>query len=200
MPSGVRSREVGKSLQGNRVKQADLEAQVALKNYEQDQSPHLRSEMNRTAAELVLRLGMEEDFWKQKAAIRWVKQKREKSRIHSIEDEGQIISGDEELRASAVKFFQSLLFSDIDQLQEPDLEILSSLPPNTNMEALESLPTKQEVKSVVFGINADSASGPDSISSLFFQSCWDILGADVTKAVIDFFKGSQMPKELQQQL
>ena len=78
-----------------RVKQADLEAQKAHKNYELNQSPVFRSEMNRTAAELVLKLKMEEDLWKQKAAVRWtvegerntkffqgwVKQKRAKSRF-----------------------------------------------------------------------------------------------------------------------
>ncbi|XP_042029932.1 uncharacterized protein LOC121776834 [Salvia splendens] len=146
-----------------RVKKADMEAQEALKRFEQDQSPCNRTEMNRTAAELVLRLKMEEDYWKQKAAIRWsvegerntkffqgwVKQKRAKSRIHSIEEEGQVISEDGDLRASAVNFFQSLLSSDIEHLQEPKLDILSSLPTDFNLEALERTPTIEEVKRVV---------------------------------------------------
>ena len=53
-----------------KVKQADLEAQEALKKFELDQSPISRMEMNRTATELVLRLRMEEDYWKQKAAVK----------------------------------------------------------------------------------------------------------------------------------
>ena len=126
----------------------------------------------------------------------WVKQKRTKSRIHSIEEEGRIITEDEELRTSAVEFFQNLLTSDIEQLQEPDSELLASLPPDVNMSELESLPMEQEVKKVVFGINADSASGPDGLSSLFFQTCWDIVAWDVTNAVIDFFQGAQMPRGL----
>ncbi|XP_042003915.1 uncharacterized protein LOC121752889 [Salvia splendens] len=191
-----------------RVKKADMEAQEALKRFEQDQSPCNRTEMNRTAAELVLRLKMEEDYWKQKAAIRWsvegerntkffqgwVKQKRAKSRIHSIEEEGQVISEDGDLRASAVNFFQSLLSSDIEHLQEPELDILSSLPTDFNLEALERTPTIEEVKRVVFDINADSASGPDGFSSLFYQTCWDLVGTDVTNAVIDFFHGAPMPR------
>ena len=193
-----------------KVKQADMEAQEALKKFEQDQSPFLRMEMNRTSAELVLRLRMEEDYWKQKAAIQWtvegerntkffqgwVKQKRAKSRIHSIEEEGRTITDDEELRASTTKFFRNLLTSDIEHLQEPDLEILTSLPPDVNMDDLERLPTEKEIKKVVFGIKADSTPRPDGFSSLFFQTCWDIVGTDVTNAVIDFFQGTQMSRGL----
>ena len=53
-----------------KVKRADIEAQEALKKFEHDKSPKHKSEMNRMAAELVLRLRMEEDYLKQKAAIR----------------------------------------------------------------------------------------------------------------------------------
>lgn len=150
---------------------------------------------------------MEEDLWRQKAAVRWsvegernsnyqgwVKQKRARSRIHAVEEEGQIISGDEDLRASAVKFFQGLLSSDIDQLEEPNLEIMASLPPDVNRDALECLPSEQEVKKVVFEINTDSASGPDGFSPISYQSCWDIVGLDVYKAVLEFFQGSPMPR------
>lgn len=53
------------------VKKADCEAQEALKRFEQEQTPFHRAEMNRTATELVLRLRMEEDFWKQKTVVRY---------------------------------------------------------------------------------------------------------------------------------
>lgn len=191
-----------------KIKQAQVDAQEAIMNFERSQSPFDRAEMNRKAAELILRLKMEDDYWKQKAAIRWsvdgernskffqgwVKHKRTKARIHSIEEGDQTLSEDGEIRNSAVNFFQSLLTSDIDVLQEPDLEILESLPNDFNMEELEKWPSEQEVRDVVFSINPESASGPDGYSSLFYQTCWQIVGSDVLEAVIDFFQGSQVPR------
>ncbi|CAA0808629.1 Unknown protein, partial [Striga hermonthica] len=44
----------------------------AERTYDLDSSPENRSEMRRCHAEYQLRLLMEEDFWKQKAAVRWV--------------------------------------------------------------------------------------------------------------------------------
>lgn len=104
-----------KSVFGNifeKLKQVDREAQEALKIYDESRSPEARAKMNKKAAELVLRLKMEEDYWKQKATVRWsvegernskcfqgwVKFKISKARIHSIEEEDQIISKDEEIR------------------------------------------------------------------------------------------------------
>ena len=110
-----------------RIKKAESEAQEAVENFERDPSPALRTEMNRSAAEYLLRLKIEEDFWKQKAAIKWVtegerntrffqgwvKQKRVKARIHMIEDKGQILTEETDIRNSAEKFFKDLLTEDV---------------------------------------------------------------------------------------
>ncbi|GER42505.1 1-deoxy-D-xylulose-5-phosphate synthase [Striga asiatica] len=69
---------------------------------------------------------MEEDFWKQKAAVRWVaegerntrffqgyvRQKRAKSYIHSIEADGSSWTQEAQIRESAVAHFQTLFTSD----------------------------------------------------------------------------------------
>ncbi|XP_042033147.1 uncharacterized protein LOC121779791 isoform X2 [Salvia splendens] len=191
-----------------KLKLAEEEAQEALNRFEQNKTPENRAEMNRTVAELILRVKMEEDYWKQKAAIRWsvegernskffqgwVKYKRSKARIFSIEERDQTLTEDEDIRASTVNFFQKLLSSDIDTLVEPDLDILSSIPAEVNMNELDKMPLIQEVRDAVFGICPDSASGRDGFSSLFYQKCWDIISRDVMEAVVDFFQGAQMPR------
>ncbi|XP_042056297.1 uncharacterized protein LOC121800870 [Salvia splendens] len=129
-----------------KLKQAEEDAQEAAMRYERNQTPTTRAEMNKKAAEFALRLKMEDDYWKQKAAIRWsvegerntkffqgwVRHKRTKSRIHAIEEGEQTLSNDEDIRCSVVNFFQKLLTSDIDALQEPDLDIMESLPNDLN--------------------------------------------------------------------
>ncbi|XP_019240448.1 PREDICTED: uncharacterized protein LOC109220430 [Nicotiana attenuata] len=40
-------------------------------------------------------------------------------------------------------------------------------------------PTKEEIKSAVYGLNGESAGGPDGFNGTFFHSCWDIIGDDI---------------------
>ncbi|XP_047978624.1 uncharacterized protein LOC125220501 [Salvia hispanica] len=190
------------------LRKAEFEAKKAMENFEQNPSPLLRAEMNRTSAEFILSLKMEEDFWRQKATLKWVaegerntkffhgwvKQKRVKSRIHMIEEGGQTLTEEVDIRNSAEFFFKNLLTEDVGSLGEPELEILSSLPADVNLSQLEVDPTAEEVRQVVFDINADSTAGPDGFSALFFQACWDIVGKDVVEAVVDFFAGAQLPR------
>ncbi|WRX28180.1 Reverse transcriptase domain - like 10, partial [Theobroma cacao] len=55
-------------------------------------------------------------------------------------------------------------------------------------------PSMQEIKEAVFNINKDSVAGPDGFTSFFYQQCWDIIKQDLLKAVLDFFKGSSLPR------
>ncbi|KAL8470386.1 hypothetical protein ACS0TY_033023 [Phlomoides rotata] len=95
--------------------------------YLADPSSVLLLELNRSRAEYILRTRMEEDFWRQKSAVRWVvvgerntrffqslvKQKRVRTRIHSIHADGRTISDENELRHSAASFFQHHLSNDM---------------------------------------------------------------------------------------
>ncbi|KAL8517772.1 hypothetical protein ACS0TY_015841 [Phlomoides rotata] len=89
-------------------------------------SVHLM-DLNQRRAEYILRTCMEEDFWCQKSTVRWVvegerntrffqslvKQKRVRTRIHSIHADGRTISDENELRSSASSFFQHHLSNDM---------------------------------------------------------------------------------------
>lgn len=55
-------------------------------------------------------------------------------------------------------------------------------------------PTKDEVKNAIFGLNADSAGGPDGFTGKFFHSCWDIIGNDVLNMVRQYFNGDELPR------
>nr|XP_016467082.1 PREDICTED: uncharacterized protein LOC107789726 [Nicotiana tabacum] len=51
-----------------------------------------------------------------------------------------------------------------------------------------------EVRADVFGLNGDSAGGPDGFTGKFYQSCWDIIGDDLFDMVRAFFNGHELPK------
>ncbi|XP_071924898.1 uncharacterized protein [Coffea arabica] len=61
-------------------------------------------------------------------------------------------------------------------------------------EMLRGLPTEEEVHTVVFGLDVDSAPGPDGFGAAFYQSCWSIIKEDLVLAIQDFFKGMQQPR------
>ena len=65
---------------------------------------------------------------------------------------------------------------------------------------LSRIPDMEEVRQVVFAIDHDSAQGPDGFCSRFYQSYWDIVGADLHAAVLDYFSGSAMPRGFQSTL
>ncbi|GKG17073.1 hypothetical protein Tco_0362030, partial [Tanacetum coccineum] len=47
--------------------------------------------------------------------------------------------------------------------------------------------SSQEVKSAMFSMGNDKSPGPNGFTAGFFKDTWDIIGADVIKAVSEFF-------------
>ncbi|KAG5612985.1 hypothetical protein H5410_024266 [Solanum commersonii] len=73
------------------------------------------------------------------------------------------------------------------------LRLIPKLITPSQNEEMVYMPTKEEVKMVVFALNGDSTSSPDGFSGLFFQCCWELIGEDITKMVKAFFCGKQIP-------
>lgn len=46
----------------------------------------------------------------------------------------------------------------------------------------------------MFGLNGDTASGPDGFTGKFYQTCWEILKDDITAMVRAFFVGQDLPR------
>ncbi|XP_042029954.1 uncharacterized protein LOC121776864 [Salvia splendens] len=131
--------------------QTVLEAQIL---FDSDPTLAHRAEFNRVSAKLIVTAKMEEEFWRQKATIRWatdeernskffhgwVRQKRVKSRMHMVEVGGQPLTEETEIRESAAAFFQQLLTSNVGDLAQPDLSLIHTLPDSVDQEALCALP------------------------------------------------------------
>ena len=52
--------------------------------------------------------------------------------------------------------------------------------------------THVEVQQALFQMHPSKAPGPDGMSALFFQKFWDIVGADVSHAILDFLNFGRM--------
>ncbi|KAJ6776827.1 REVERSE TRANSCRIPTASE ZINC-BINDING DOMAIN-CONTAINING PROTEIN-RELATED-RELATED [Salix koriyanagi] len=112
-------------------------------------------------------------------------------------DDGSILNDAMEIKRSAVDYYSALLTKDNDINVDPianDWSFIPNIITEEDNTFLTNLPDRNEVRTVVFECDANSAAGPDGFSGLFYQHCWDIIGEDLVEAVIDFFKGGAIPK------
>ncbi|XP_074278168.1 uncharacterized protein LOC141601764 [Silene latifolia] len=54
----------------------------------------------------------------------------------------------------------------------------------------------KEVKACIFSIPSTKSPGPDGFTSQFYRDSWDIIGRDITGAVLDFFASGQLLRQV----
>ncbi|XP_019066503.2 uncharacterized protein [Solanum lycopersicum] len=146
--------------------------------FELDPSGTNREKLHRSQVELRKHLQREEEFWKRKAGMEWFKEgERNTKFFHTI------VKG----RRKRMRFTK--------QEDNEDFKLLKELPVVINdemNEELQSMPTKEEVKRAVMGLNKVSAAGPHGMSGEFFQHNWDTTGEDIFNMVKAFFNGAEV--------
>ncbi|XP_027155903.1 uncharacterized protein LOC113756420, partial [Coffea eugenioides] len=192
-----------------RVKQAadNLLAKEIL--YDQNRDTVSRTAVHEARALHSRELELECEFWRQKAAIKWikegdantsffhaaVKQKRSCNFIARIRGSGDSwFDSIEDIKLSASDFFSTLFTADraAGSGIRPSLE-LPKLTPEENDMLLKS-PSVEEVHTVICSLDSQSAAGPDGFGGGFYQSCWECIKDDFMDAVQDFFAGASMPR------
>lgn len=98
-----------------------------------------------------------------------------------------------------VNYYKNLLGSPSEQteaINEEDLEqFLPKKVRDEDKEVLCRIPSTQEIKDAINSIKPDKSSGPDGFSFAFFQQNWQVVGADVSRAVQSFFTSGKLLKE-----
>ncbi|WRX16205.1 Reverse transcriptase domain - like 10 [Theobroma cacao] len=188
---------------------AEAEAEQKELIFQQNPSAINRDLMHKAYAKLNRQLSIEELFWQQKSGVKWLvegerntkffhmrmRKKRVRSHIFRIQyQEGNVTEEPHLIQNSAVDFFQKLLKAEHCDLSRFDSSIIPRIISTTENDFLCAAPSLQEVKKAVFSINKDSVAGPDGFTSFFYQHCWDIIKQDLLEAVLDFFKGTPMPR------
>ncbi|XP_075100269.1 uncharacterized protein LOC142176434 [Nicotiana tabacum] len=146
-----------------------------------------RERLQKVQAELIKCLALEEKFW------------RKRLQLNKIQDSGGTwIEKEKEIAEEAIRFYEE----QFTETTSPSLfEIVDHVPNLMNNEQNAELikqPTKEEVKEAVFGLNGDSAGGPDGMTGKLYHSCWDIIGDDLFDMVRAFFNGHELPKGVKQ--
>ncbi|XP_019240115.1 PREDICTED: uncharacterized protein LOC109220106 [Nicotiana attenuata] len=170
-----------------------------------------RQRLHKVQAEMIKYLALEEEFWRQKAGMMWfkdgdrnskffhaqVKGRRKRLKLTRIQNSrGNWIEEEELIAEEAINFYKEQ-FSE--SLMPTDFSILNYVPTmvtSEQNEGLMALPTAQEVKKAVMGLNGESAGGPDGFTGAFYHKCWDIIEDDVVNMVKSFFCGQQLPRSV----
>lgn len=58
---------------------------------------------------------------------------------------------------------------------------------------METIPSPEEIQSLMFKLNPNKSPGPDGLTSGFFKASWDVLGSEVISAVQQFFVSGFLP-------
>lgn len=105
--------------------------------------------------------------------------------------DGTIADNQEDIKQKAVNCFFTFLNHVPEDFREVRVEELNGL---LNYECIEEdrnmlmrRVTEEEVRKVVFSMDADKSPGPDGYTSEFFKASWGITGSDFVIAVQAFF-------------
>ncbi|KAH0744967.1 hypothetical protein KY290_032960 [Solanum tuberosum] len=156
-----------------KVKEIQLEINATEEN---------RADLKRAEANLKKILYLEEEFWKQKAGMRWfqdgdkntrffhnyVKGRRKKLHLAEIQmEQGDVVNSSDGIGAEAVSYFERQFKEGGTSEDESLLRLIPKLITPSQNEEMGKMPTKEEVKMVVFALNGDSTSGPDDFTFYF---------------------------------
>lgn len=172
-----------------------------------------QSEKLRLSQKLNELMSIDEVYWRQRSRAIWLKDgdrnskffhrrasnRRKRNKLKGLYDHQgiwqKIPQGIEEV---VISYFQGLFGR-----QEPDLAaqatVLQTIQPRVTADMNQTLLapySMDEVKTALFQMHPSKAPGPDGMSPFFFQKYWDLVGVEVSAAVISFLTSKDMPHDL----
>ncbi|XP_055826362.1 uncharacterized protein LOC129894731 [Solanum dulcamara] len=192
-----------------KVKECEAKVRQAEKDLILLNSEECRANLHAINAEYIRYLKLEDSMLKQKTQLQWFKEgdknfkyfhaiirgRRRKLFIHRIQnDEGNWLQGDDDIARAACDHFQNIFTGEDTHIQEDALQCIPKLVTDDQNRDLQALPTLEELRTVVFSMNPNSAAGPDGMNGKFFQECWEIIKEDLFRVVLSFFNGQTLPK------
>ncbi|XP_042972954.1 uncharacterized protein LOC122304756 [Carya illinoinensis] len=167
--------------------------------------------MNWTKEEGCKDIVAEEDArWKQRAKVHWlthgdrntkfyhtcVNQRRKKNSIKQIVDgEGRVLSSKEEV-VSGFRHHFNKVYQSSNPTKRSIQHCLSGVEHRISRGKSELLDKEFSSEEEVVALKQMSpfkSPGPDGFTVGFYQDHWDIVGSDVVKAVLEFFRTGEMP-------
>jgi hypothetical protein len=156
-------------------------------------------------------LSREEVMEKQRSCIDWLREgdhntaffqakSRERAKGNHINslyrDDGTMVTEQVDIEGEARQFYAELFIGQ--EVLQPEAildHVLTKVKEQMNDELLKPF-TAGEVQQALFMMGANKAPGPDGFTAGFYQYHWKLLGPSITKGVLDFLNGGEMPDEV----
>ncbi|CAL9237898.1 unnamed protein product [Arabidopsis halleri] len=156
----------------------------------------------------------EEKFYRQRSRVKWMDlgdrntsffhrslvQRLNRNHIHFLIDHsGRRIQLGSEIKAHAAAYFEEIIGctnlpqSPCTVAQLADL--VSFRCSDIQKSDLQKEVSEEEIVSTVFSLPLNKCPGPDGYSVEFFRASWSVVGADVIKAVKEFFRNGRLLKD-----
>ncbi|KAL5570555.1 hypothetical protein UlMin_027130 [Ulmus minor] len=164
-------------------------------------------EANKVQKELVSLLHKEEQYWKQRSRVSWLRDgdknikffhrkasnRRFKNEILGICDENGCWQTEIGLVKSVFKDYFDAIFSSSNPSLELIKEVIGSIPCRVSEEENRFLLqpfVADDVKAALFDMNPTKASGFDGLPVLFFQKYWAVVGDEVFAVCLNCLNGN----------
>ncbi|XP_075095079.1 uncharacterized protein LOC142173397 [Nicotiana tabacum] len=135
--------------------------------FEEEPTTENRIVLQKAQSELNKYLNIEEQYWKKKAGMTWFAEgDRNTSFFHN-----HVNGKRKKLQLKRIKSGSGVWIEDQEQLATT-------------------------VRAAIFELSGESASGPDGFTGLFYQTCWDVIGADIHNMMLHFYGGAALPKSI----
>jgi hypothetical protein len=117
--------------------------------------------------------------------------KHRKTRIFQLEDGGQTISGDAELKKYITTYYKDLFGPPPENVFQMDPSWTADIPQVSNEEnnLLTQEFTEEEVKAALFQMEHNKAPGPDGFPAEFYQTFWELIKDDLMALFASFSNG-----------
>ncbi|XP_022019073.1 uncharacterized protein LOC110919103 [Helianthus annuus] len=152
----------------------------------------------------------EESFLKQKAKLEWlsagdgntsffhnfVKSRNARNKIHLIRDANGIQHEGVDVEKALVDHYANFLGieAEVEELNMDGL-FVNTVNPELADHMIRPV-TREEVKAAMFSIADNKAPGPDGYTSVFFKKAWDVVGDEVSTAILQFFENGKLLQQV----
>jgi hypothetical protein len=148
-------------------------------------------------------------YWHQRAKVHWLdkgdrstrffhqyaSERRRRNRINKLVKEDGVVVEEGAIKNLISNFYKSLFTATAGSRME---DLMMQIPPKVSEEMNNSLLrpfTAEEVKGGLDAIGDLKAPGVDGMTSLFYKKYWETVGEDITKEVLHFLNGGDLPRD-----
>lgn len=115
-----------------------------------------------------------------------------------LSDSGERIESQSGIQQLCVNYFSDLLGSPVTppMFTQSDLDMLFNFKcTNEQVQEFQKGFSALEIKDAFFSLPRNKTGGPDGYSAEFFTASWSVIGAEVTEAIMEFFRSGKLLKQ-----